>query len=81
MVAMSDKNTGWLTNAQVIDVTDGTVMRNRNVEIVDGAISAVSATLPPGPDNVIDVAGRFVLPGLVSCHTHLSIVFPMSDDR
>jgi imidazolonepropionase-like amidohydrolase len=76
---MSDKNTGWLTNAQVIDVTDGTVMRNRNVEIVDGAISAVSATLPPGPDNVIDVAGRFVLPGLVSCHTHLSIVFPMSD--
>ncbi len=76
---MSDKNAGWLTNAQVIDVTDGTVMRNRNVEIVDGAISAISATLPPGPDNVIDVAGRFVLPGLVSCHTHLSIVFPMSD--
>ncbi len=75
---MSDKNSGWLTNAQVIDVTDGTVTRNRNVEIVDGAIRAVSATLPPGPDNVIDVAGRFVLPGLVSCHTHLSIVFPMS---
>jgi len=75
---MSDKNAGWLTNAQVIDVTDGTVMRNRNVEIVDGAISAISATLPPGSDNVIDVAGRFVLPGLVSCHTHLSIVFPMS---
>jgi imidazolonepropionase-like amidohydrolase len=76
---MSDKNAGWLTNAQVIDVTDGTVMRNRNVEIVEGAISAISATLPPGPDNVIDVEGRFVLPGLVSCHTHLSIVFPMSD--
>jgi len=79
VVAMSDKNAGWLTNAQVIDVTDGTVMRNRNVEIVEGAISAISATLPPGPDNVIDVEGRFVLPGLVSCHTHLSIVFPMSD--
>jgi len=78
VVAMSDKNSGWLTNAQVIDVTDGTVMRNRNVEIVDGAIRAVSATLPPGAGNVIDAAGRFVLPGLVSCHTHLSIVFPMS---
>ena len=75
---MSDKHAGWMTNAQVIDVTDGTVLRNRNVEIVDGAIRAVSATLPPSPDNVIDAGGRFVLPGLVSCHTHLSIVFPMS---
>ncbi len=77
-VAMPDKGARWLTNAHVIDVTDGTVLRNRNVEIVDGAIRAVSATLPPAPGNVIDAAGRFVLPGLVSCHTHLSIVFPMS---
>jgi imidazolonepropionase-like amidohydrolase len=78
VVAMSDKHTGWLTNAQVVDVTDGTVLRNRNVEIVDGATRAVSTTLPQGQDNVLDAGGRFVLPGLVSCHTHLSIVFPMS---
>jgi imidazolonepropionase-like amidohydrolase len=75
---MSDKQTGWLTNAQVVDVSDGTVLGNRNIEIVDGAICAISATMPPGQGNVIDAEGRFVLPGLVSCHTHLSIVFPMS---
>jgi imidazolonepropionase-like amidohydrolase len=78
VVAVANKNSGWLTNAQVIDVTDGTVLPNRNVEIVDGAIRSVSTTLPPRPDNVIDAGNRFVLPGLVSCHTHLSIVFPMS---
>ena len=27
---------------------------------------------------VVDVAGRWLLPGLISCHTHLSIVFPFS---
>ena len=77
-VTMPDKGAGWLTNAQVVDVADGSVLRNRNVEIVDGAIRAVSTTIPPSPANVIDAGNRFVLPGLVSCHTHLSIVFPMS---
>ncbi len=28
---------------------------------------------------VTDVAGRWLLPGLISCHTHLSVVFPFSD--
>jgi imidazolonepropionase-like amidohydrolase len=79
LVAMSNDHAGWLTNVNVIDVTDGTVLPGRNIEIVDGAIRAVSMNLPPAQAQVIDTAGRFVLPGLVSCHTHLSIVFPMSD--
>jgi len=28
---------------------------------------------------VTDVVGRWLLPGLISCHTHLSVVFPFSD--
>jgi imidazolonepropionase-like amidohydrolase len=76
---MSNNQAGWLTNAHVVDVTDGTVLPNRSIEIVDGAIRAVSTTLPPAQARVIDAERRFVVPGLVSCHTHLSIVFPMSD--
>jgi imidazolonepropionase-like amidohydrolase len=79
LLAMSNDQAGWLTNVQVVNVTDGTVLPKRNIEIVDGAIRAVSTTLPPAQAHVIDAGGRFALPGLVSCHTHLSIVFPMSD--
>jgi imidazolonepropionase-like amidohydrolase len=77
-VAMATSQTSWLTNAQVVDVENGELLVDRNIEIVDGHIRAISSTLPPGPGDVIDVEGRFVLPGLISCHTHLSIVFPMS---
>ena len=77
-VAMPKIRAGWVTNAQVVDVTDGTVLPHRNIEVVDGTIRAVSTTLPPAATNVIDAGGRYVLPGLVSCHSHLSIVFPMS---
>ena len=75
---MATSQTSWLANATVVDVEEGRALVERSVEIVDGAIAAISATLPPGQSNVIDVGGRFVVPGLISCHTHLSIVFPMS---
>jgi imidazolonepropionase-like amidohydrolase len=40
---------------------------------------------PPGPSgaadgSVVDVGGRWLLPGLISCHTHLSIVFGEVDE-
>ena len=68
----------WLVNAKVVDVVAGEVHVGRNVEIVDGVIRSISSTLPPAQTSVTDVEGRFLLPGLISCHTHLSVVFPMS---
>jgi imidazolonepropionase-like amidohydrolase len=37
---------------------------------------------PPGAadGSVFDVGGRWLLPGLISCHTHLSIVFGETDE-
>ena len=75
---VATSQTRWLANANVVDVDDGRLLAGHNVEIVDSRVRAVSAALPPHPSSVIDVGGRFVLPGLISCHTHLSIVFPMS---
>ncbi len=67
-----------MANANVVDVEHGRVWAGHNVEIAGGRIQAISPVLPSGSSNVIDVGGRFVLPGLISCHAHLSIVFPMS---
>jgi imidazolonepropionase-like amidohydrolase len=77
--AMPSERVRWLTNAHVVDVADGAVRPKSSIEIVDGTIRRVCLTSPPASADVIDAGGRFVLPGLVSCHTHLSIVFPMSD--
>ena len=71
--------TMWLTNASVVDVVTGEVHVGRNIEMADGLIRSISSTLPAAQSNVTDVQGRYVLPGLISCHTHLSVVFPMSD--
>jgi imidazolonepropionase-like amidohydrolase len=72
----------WLVNAHVVDVLAGEVLPSRAIEIApDGTIAQVAAASPAGlPDGqVTDVAGRWLLPGLISCHTHLSVVFPFSD--
>jgi imidazolonepropionase-like amidohydrolase len=72
----------WLVNAHVVDVLSGEVLPARAVETApDGTIAQVTAAPPPGlPDELVtDVAGRWLLPGLISCHTHLSVVFPFAD--
>src|SRR6201999_2044403 len=72
----------WFVNANVVDVLAGEVLPGRAIEVArDGTIAQVAAAVPPGLPNggVLDVAGRWVLPGLISCHTHLSVVFPFSD--
>jgi imidazolonepropionase-like amidohydrolase len=45
-------------------------------------VAQVAATAPRGLGSaeVTDVAGRWLLPGLISCHTHLSIVFGEVDE-
>ena len=65
----------------MVDVLTGERLYQRAVETdADGTVTQVTATAPAGlPDaEVVDVAGRWLLPGLISCHTHLSVVFPFS---
>ena len=65
----------------MVDVLTGQRLHQRAVETAaDGTVAQVTATAPAGlPDaEVVDVAGRWLLPGLISCHTHLSVVFPFS---
>jgi imidazolonepropionase-like amidohydrolase len=67
----------WLTNCQLIDVDKGSVLPSAAVEVTGERIARVGTPpdVPPG-DQRYDLGGRYLMPGLVSCHTHLSVVYP-----
>ena len=68
----------WFSNAHIVDVTSGEIYQNRHFEIVDGIITHIQLDAPFPSANSTDLNGQFVLPGIISCHTHLSVVFPFS---
>lgn len=69
----------WLTGGHVVDVRAGTVRRNVNVEISDGRIAQLTSAAPPEGSARRELGGRYVVPGLISVHTHLSVVYPFTD--
>jgi imidazolonepropionase-like amidohydrolase len=62
-----------IRGATVIDVTDGSLVRDRTVLIEGNRVTAVGSaaevTVPPGAD-VLEAAGAFVVPGLWDMHVH-----------
>jgi len=62
-----------LTHATVIDGTGRGPARDMTVLVVNGTIASVGETaavpLPPGL-RVLDLAGKFVIPGLIESHVH-----------
>ena len=64
-----------LTNANVIDGLGSDVLMNATVVVRDGRIEQV-AEGPSGPSavdmKVIDLKGKYLLPGLIDAHVHLS---------
>src|SRR5215207_135591 len=61
-----------ITNATVVDVSNGTLRRNTTV-VVDGKrITSVgpSSTATPSRGTVVDAKGMYVIPGLWDMHTH-----------
>ncbi len=61
-----------LTNANVVNVGDGTIITGATVVVRDGRITSVGPGAAPAGATVIDVGGRWLLPGLVDVHTHLA---------
>jgi imidazolonepropionase-like amidohydrolase len=66
----------------LFDGTGADPVRDAVVLVKDGRITAVGAaattTIPPGTD-VVDLRDRFVMPGLIDAHSHISIVPGMGD--
>jgi imidazolonepropionase-like amidohydrolase len=61
-----------LTGLSVLDTENGRLVPNMEVAIRGKDILAVGAKVERAPDDqVVDLAGRVLMPGLIDCHVHL----------
>lgn len=60
-----------LTRASVIDVRTGEIQRNATVVLRDGTIESIGTGAPPAGAEVVDLQGRYLLPGLMDAHSHV----------
>lgn len=61
-----------ITGVNVVDVRAGTILPDRTVMVEAGVIRSVEAggSVPAGAE-VVDGAGKFLIPGLIDAHAHL----------
>lgn len=65
-------------HATIIDPVEGTLISNATVRIAGGAIVEIntneSAVHESPPEEVIDLTGKYLCPGLIDCHVHIAVV-------
>jgi imidazolonepropionase-like amidohydrolase len=62
-----------IQNATILTVTKG-VIHNGSVLIRDGKIAAIGNNIqPPANATVIDATGKYLMPGIVDCHSHTAV--------
>ena len=60
-----------IQNATVLTVTKGTIEKG-SVLVRDGKIAAVGTNVAaPAGATIIDAGGKFVMPGIIDCHSHI----------
>ena len=61
-----------LINASVVNVRTGAVQRRATVVLRGGRIDSVSTGAAPAGAQVIDLTGRYLVPGLIDAHVHIA---------
>ena len=59
-----------LTNANVVNVRDGHVASKATIVLRNGRIESIGQSAPPDGVTVLDLKGKYVLPGLIDAHSH-----------
>ena len=64
-----------LTNANILDIDKGAILNNQVLLTSNGKIENLGSDLEiPSGYEKIDLGGRYVLPGLIDAHTHISSI-------
>lgn len=71
-----------LTNANIVDTATGSVLPNKTVKLSDGIITSITDSseslneLWKGSHDaiVLDLAGKYICPGLIDAHVHVTAV-------
>jgi imidazolonepropionase-like amidohydrolase len=72
-VLFAQSGTTLIRNATVLTVTKGTI-QNGDVLIENGKIEAVGKNISaPAQAVVVDATGKFLMPGIIDCHSHTAI--------
>lgn len=73
-IAQQQTQTIALTNATIIDGMQAKPVTGATIFIQDGKIATITTNTndTPEADSIIDVGNRYVLPGLIDAHTHIS---------
>jgi imidazolonepropionase-like amidohydrolase len=61
-----------LTNASVINVRNGQVTKASTIVLRNGRIESVGTAAPPAAVRIIDLKGKYVVPGLIDAHAHIA---------
>lgn len=61
-----------LVRAHVLDVAGGSIRREATVVVRGGRIESVGTIPAPPGVRTIDLAGRYVVPGLIDAHVHIA---------
>jgi imidazolonepropionase-like amidohydrolase len=61
-----------LVHANVVDLRDGSIVRDATIVLRDGRIASVGSGLAPAGVRTLDLRGKHVLPGLVDAHVHIT---------
>jgi imidazolonepropionase-like amidohydrolase len=72
-VALTNAETILIRNATVLTVTKGTV-ENGSVLVENGLVAAIGKNVSaPADATVVDATGKFLMPGIIDCHSHTAI--------